>query len=336
MLLGLGCAQPQAAARSDVVLDGRVTWAGAGARDASAWLLPTDEPPASATKSALVTRTGSDGSFRVAAPPGTYILVARQGTRFSFYGRNPLQLHASVRGLTLPLLEGHGALWSPAAAEKEQVSGRVFRAGKPVEGARVTAYLDLATGLRGPGYASSDLTGADGSYVLALSPGTYFLAARTRLSGADSGPLGPGDSFGAASEFPLALGAGRSARLDIELLELPSREKRARTRASPTLLFGDTVDEAGRPAAGMRVCLYNNNRFLNQPLVVSDPTGPDGRFSIETSLTGTLYLGARERLGGPPGPGERVGFLTGVPEGRVDLSPGDEFRNLRLRVQVVQ
>ena len=48
---------------------------------------------------------------------------------------------------------------------------------------------------------------------------------------------------------------------------------------------------------------------------------------------GTFWLGAREKLGGPPQSGERIGFAA---EGKpVELSAGAESRELRIVVQPV-
>jgi hypothetical protein len=68
---------------------------------------------------------------------------------------------------------------------------------------------------------------------------------------------------------------------------------------------------------------------------VSDPTGADGRFALEIPLTGTYYLGARERLGAPPKRGERVGFYRNAPGGRVELEPDSRLSDAHIVVQTV-
>jgi hypothetical protein len=200
----------------------------------------------------------------------------------------------------------------------------------------VFVYLDLVNGLRGPGYALSDPTGAGGGYRIPLMPGTYYVAARLRPGGRDVGPLQPGDLFGVAPQFPVVLKEGRALTIDVELVELPARERMARFQGKFASLFGNVVDTGGRPLAGFRACLYDNPQMINQPAALSEPTGADGKFALDTGLSGTFYLGARQRLGGAPLPGERVGFFRGAKGASIELAPAAQLRNLEIVVQEVR
>lgn len=297
------------------------------------YLYPTD--PTAPTSPLAETASGGSGLFRLEAPAGTYIVVARTPDHFAFFGRNPIHLLSPQAGVHLPLLAAHPSVRRSVAQGDEAVEGRILWGETPVEGARAFAYLDLANGLRGPGYAVTEPAGADGAFHLPLPPGTYFVAARLRPGGKDTGPLQPGDGFGVAPEFPLVLRAGEAVTLDLEVVELPARERMARFQGRFARMTGVVVDSTGRPAPGFRVCLYDNAQMINQPAAVSDPTGPDGQFTLEVSLAGTYYLGARERLGGPPSSGERVGFYRDARNGRVELAPGSRLSDARIVLQAV-
>ncbi len=334
-LTGCGGARPATTPAGLATLEGKVSLDGTGVGDAEVFLLSAhfqltpDAPPDARTVS------GSDGSFRLEVPPGTYLLLARRGGLFSYFGRNPVQPTVALTGLHLPLVPAHPAVRAVSPPGEEHLAGRVLEAGQPVADARVFAYLDAGRGLRGPGYAVSDPTGPDGAYRLPLPPGTYFVAARFRAGGWKTGTLDPGDRFGVLSDFPLSLGSGESVEADIETVEVPGREQMARFQGRFARLSGRIVDGGGSPVPGLRACLYESPQMLDRPSVVSDPTGPDGRFSLETPLTGVFYLGAREVLGGPPAPGERVGFYRGPLGAAVEVAPGARLGDLIVVIQEV-
>jgi len=73
--------------------------------------------------------------------------------------------------------------------------------------------------------------------------------------------------------------------------------------------------------------------MIDEPLETGEPTGPDGLFRLNSTRSGGFWLGARERLGGPPQSGERVGFLEGG--NRLELGPGVEHDALRIVVKPV-
>jgi hypothetical protein len=148
--------------------------------------------------------------------------------------------------------------------------------------------------------------------------------------------LQPGDLFGVAPQFPFVLREGHVLTVDVELVELPARERMARFQGKFATLSGTVVDTGGRPLEGFRACLYDNPQMINQPAALSEPTGADGGFVLETSLSGAFYLGARQRLGAAPLPGERVGFYRDAPGGRVELTPTARFSDLRIVVQEVR
>jgi len=317
------------------VAEGRVSLAGRGIGDAEVFLVPAESLLGDESGPQVRAWTESDGTFRVVAPPGPYLLLARRGDQFAYFGRNPVNLTGRLDGLNLPLVPTHPVTRTTAPGDRESLSGRVLDAGTPVEGARVFVYLEAARGLRGPGYAVSEPTAPDGAYRLTLPPGTYFVAARQRSGGWRTGSLDPGDRFGVLSEFPVVIRAGEAVTADVETVHLPSREQMARYHGRFSRLSGWILDPAGEPVAGLRACLYERPEMLDRPAAVSEPTSADGRFSLDTPLSGTLFLGAREVLGGPPAPGERVGFYRGDLGAGVEVEPGGHLEGLRIVTQVV-
>jgi hypothetical protein len=314
-------------------VSGKVSWNGAGVAGAEVLLyapqffLPPVQPPVART------RSGPGGTFELPAPPGRYLLVARQEGRFAFFGRNPVRLTHPVGGVNLPLVAVSPTVRREASPGGAVLEGRVLHAGEPVADARVFVYLDPARGFRGPGFALSDPTDAAGRFRIPLSPGTYFAVARHRPRGWKTGGLEPGDRYGVLPELPLVLHEGERAAVTIETVEVPSRERMARYQGRSSVLRGRIVDPDGAPLSGLRACLYDNPRMLDQPLAVSEPTGPDGRFTLRTDRAGTLFLGARVSLGGPPGLDEPVGFYRGPDGSRLQLDPEQTLAELTIVVQ---
>ncbi len=328
LLAGLvGCATPPRPGPALPRIEGKVSVSGKGVSGAEVLLYPATWRPEADWTPVGRAVSGENGWFVLEAPAGRYLVVARTPGRFAYFGRNPVRLFRGLSGLHLPLVPAHPLERARVPAGREGIEGRVLADGGPLSGARVFVYLDPQGGLRGPGYAVSEPTGADGRFVLDLPPGTYFLAARRRRS-PGVGALHPGDRFGVLPHLPVRLGRGERIRVAVETVELPSAERMARFRAETARLSGRIVDPAGRPLAGMRACLYRSPQMLDRPEAFSEPTGHDGRFVLETSAAGVLYLGARERLGGPPDPRERVGFYRGPQGARIRIRPGDRVGNL--------
>jgi len=289
-------------------------------------------PPMIPPYASAISDENGDFTFE-AAPEGVYVVVAKKDDLFSFYGRNPVRLVSDVKGLALPLLKSYEIKKTEIKeGEEEGISGRVFWDGKPVMGAQVFAYLHTSRGLRGPGYAASELTGMDGSYSLDLPPGTYFVAARQRERYV-MGSLKPGDLFGVLPVFPLVVAEGERVSADFETVEVPTREKMSRIRGSFAKLSGRILDENGRPIQNMRAALYANAQLFNRPLAASEPSDEQGRYYLETPLSGEFTLGARQFLGGPPQPGELIGLYRGDDGSIITLKLNKHLSDVDIIVQ---
>jgi hypothetical protein len=171
------------------IFHGRVLDTGAGAIPGAA--VRALALTADATGPVYVTTAGDDGTFALAVPAGSYLLVAAA----SGYASTSQPVSAAQDGpLTLRL--------DPAGA----LRGRVVASGSPVAGARVTAVgADL------PWSAPRETTtGADGRFAFAdLEPGAHLLAARLgALVGKGNGPVPVAvDRPPATVEIPLERGA---------------------------------------------------------------------------------------------------------------------------------
>jgi len=144
--------------------------------------------------------TGSDGSFVIDLPPGSYHLVARRraggavsgpmrkGDLFGYYPGNPVAVspgayaRVSIPATALRLRNTPSyAGGYPAVAS---IEGRILGPdGKPRSGVYAALYSNPDL-LNRPAFLS-DVTGPDGVYRLPVQvPGRYFLGARSRYGGA--------------------------------------------------------------------------------------------------------------------------------------------------------
>ncbi len=325
-----------------IAIDGLVSRNGRGVSGATVELYTLDQfiTPSDKQEPAATTTSGDAGRFILKTPPGKYLLVARStngvsdgsGGGFAFFGRNPVRAHYNQRGVSLPLAPVHPVAVSSGV---EAISGQILMDGAPVEGANVYVYLRADKGFRGPPYVKSMPTGPDGSFEIALEPGRYFLAARLRQGSRQTGPLVSGDLFGIHPSLPLALREGEHLTADFEVVKIPPQEKMSRYLTRFATLTGVVTDSGGTPAAGFRPCLYDNPRMLNEPLEVGEPTGPDGLFTLATTREGTFYLGARQRLGGPPRSGEMIGFAKSAPRTGFKLTQGDTTDGITILIRAV-
>jgi len=193
------------------------------------------------------------------------------------------------------------------------VTGKVTT---PLAGAVVYAYGE-GENLFGPARVVSDPTGPDGSFTLNLPPGKYQVVVRKRQSGDSTGPVNAGDLRG--DPVPLTVRAGEPVNLDLAALVKDANEKSfpGPEKAGKTGISGTIRDEAGLPAANIRVHVYDHIQMSERPKYVSEKTGPDGRYTVFLARGGTYYIAARDRFGGPPQIGDLYGRFD---EGTVDPS----------------
>lgn len=279
--------------------------------------------------------TDADGVYRFPrVSPGEYRLTAaarREGREWgASSGKNPVQLipgsDAWVGLQTVPREVPALRDLPGGSAGFGALRGVVRFEGAPVDGAVVNLYLDEEEGLRGPGFRQSAPTGPDGAYALEEVPeGRYFLVARRRRGGGGFGPVREGDLYGIALASPVAVEERRETVVDVHLVRKerdddPNAELLA---GSGTGLRGTVRDPEGRPVEGVYVFAYRN-RIVGHgmPDFLTLPTGPDGSFALSLGTGGLFYVGARERSGGSPAPGEHFGFYEGSPDHGIAVPRG--------------
>lgn len=183
-----------------------------------------------------------------------------------------------------------------------QISGTIVA---PLEGTTLYVYKK-GMDLYGPAFASSKLTGIDGSFDLALPPGEYVLVARKRQNGDLSGPVLAGDN---RSEFINLTVTGKHPQMTIVAPPKvgDSRRLTEEAAATQTGLSGRILDSDGNPVEGARVHVYDHVQMSERPKYVSEKTTPDGGYVIFLPKGGTYYLAARDKFGGPPKLGDLYG-----------------------------
>jgi hypothetical protein len=190
----------------------------------------------------------------------------------------------------------------PVKVELGRISGTIVT---PLEGTTLNVYKK-GMDLYGPAYANSNLTGADGSFDLALPPGEYVVVARKRKTGELSGPVLAGDN---RSDFINLTISGDQQ--EITIIAPPkvgdSRRLTADVAATQTGLSGFILDSDGNPVEGARVHVYDHVQMSERPKYVSEKTAPDGSYLIHLPKGGTYYLAARDKFGGPPKLGDLYG-----------------------------
>jgi hypothetical protein len=284
-----------------------------------------------------------DGLYRLDLPEGRYALFARHPDAglFAFCGRNPVELRAGQplwAGLqavpvTPPRLEPYD---DPYAAA---LSGTVLFEGKPLTGAIVTLYLDTADELKGQGYRMSLPTGGDGSFFFdGLPAANYHLIARRHADGSRVGPVRDNDELALYPGNPLPLAAGKITQISLTAVR-KVREVEGDATFSRELglqLHGIIVDKAGKPQAGLHLFAYRDKVIGHKrPEAISPPTGADGAFRIAFPAAGIYYIGAREKYGDSPAPGELFGMYEASADHGLEISNKRPNAPLRIVVEAV-
>lgn len=328
-------------AKDPPALSGRVTFRGAPVPGAVVALHGRYDR--SGAKPVLSTPAAEDGGFRTVVPPGSYYVVAEGALDgspvFAFSGQNPVRLESGSRWLGMKAVPAETPESLPGKpGDGAAVSGEVVFRGAPVENAYVYVYSSPDSLFKGMGMAMSPPTGPDGAFEVGdLPESNYYLVARRRGGGGMTGPLEKGDLYGFYPGNPVYLKDATTTRLRMELVE---KEKELAysevTSGTETVLRGKVVDRTGRPQAGVYAFVYDDRVFGHQrPSGHSGRTGPDGSFAIYLDRPGTYYLGARERFGDSPKPGERFGFYDGTPDHAVAAPAGGTVDALTVVVEPI-
>lgn len=305
--------------------------------------------PDGATVSAAAGVTGRDGVVSFELPPGRYFLVAQwradgdyarpiaAGDRYAYFGGNPVYLE---KGEGRELFIGVEEFADPPAGVGEPpggtgVAGRVTSGGAPAENVFVYAYHRAESAFRDLGFAASAPTATDGSFVMELPPGVYYLLARRRAGGGVAGPMRKGDLFGYYPANPVTIVPGTYLRVALPVTTLKLRNVPSYSGKAAASVEGRILGPDGNPRAGVYAALYDNPDLLNRPVFLSDVTGADGRFRLPVPLPGVYYLGARNGYGGAPGAGGLYGRYEGNAAHSVTIREGDHLTGIDITVNEV-
>jgi len=209
-------------------------------------------------------------------------------------------------------------------APTQGVRGTLTYQGRPLAGGGVYAYRRRSESFLGPADFASAPSGTDGSYLIDLVEGSYWLVARKRASGSDAGPLVPGDLQRIHPGNPASVAPGAFTTIDLDLEEV--RELMF-SRAGPrgptaTGIRGRITDQSGAPAAWVFAIAYTSADMRRVPDFASAMTVADGRFVIYLSEGGRYWIGARKHIRDKPAPGEPFGLFEGSPDHAVDVTTG--------------
>ena len=198
------------------------------------------------------------------------------------------------------------------------MEGQVFFDGKPLANVLLAFFLD-SKGLPaipgGMGRIPDSLsrTDAEGKFTVKLRQGSYYLGVLQRGPDERLGPPRPGETFYFADD-----GQGKLRHLSITDFK---QVDHGRIDCSPASIFTAEEErftaegiilegEGGGPVAGAMVLAKKGDQKIRRPDYFSEPTGKDGKFSINLPPGDTYYLIARKLITGTrPNPGESIGKL---------------------------
>lgn len=196
------------------------------------------------------------------------------------------------------------------------VRGVLTHAGAPLAGAVVFAYRRESANLLGPADFASAPSGRDGAYAIDLVEGSYWLVARKRVSGSDSGPLVPGDLQKIFPHNPVRVAVGALTPVDLELDEMRELMFSRTATRGPTAagIKGRILDDAGRPVSWVFAIAYTSPEMRRVPDFTSAMTAADGRYVIYLPQGGRYWVGARKHIRERPEAGEPFGLYAGSPD----------------------
>ncbi len=214
---------------------------------------------------------------------------------------------------------------TPSFEQPETGVYGLVTAGREVESSVwVYAYRSQDNGFRGPADFAARVN-EDGSYLLDLLPGRWFLVARSRLEGPLTGPPQTGDSWAIYQQNPLVLQADEVQRVDLKLLPVaPTLLLRGGSLSTGETGFsGRLLGPDSKPVVGAIALAYRDLDFQRMPDHSSAAVAADGKFMLYVTVPGQYCLLARQGTRGQPRQGELFGLLGAGAEGCRELKKGD-------------
>jgi len=280
-----------------------------------------------------VATSDQSGRFYAQLPAGKYYVISKKKEQgggvnrmlMAEYPHNPVIVTKGMAKLDVLELKEVGSRGTIASDGKTQIRGQLQFQADPLGDAFVYVYIHGGA-LTGPAYGQVVQADTEGNFVLNLSAGQYWLAARKRSDGSRAGDPKVGDLTGIYPDNPLVLKTGDQRRLkpwNLKVVSQAAKEKRLQQgKFTPTSVWveGRVVDEDQQPLAGIYLFVYEDSRMIGKPSFISPVTGADGLFRIYVEEGGKYYIGARSTFGGPLEPGEWVGTFDAQPDHGVDVA----------------
>ena len=283
--------------------------------------------------------TDDDGNYTLTVPSGRYYFIAlKENAYFSYSGRNPV----AIRGDDDRCLG-----FQAEKVEKvdttdyddefySAISGRVLYKDIPVKDAFVTIFLDDSDEFKGPGYSIVS-TDSNGEFFFDYLPESeYFILVRKRGSGEKVGPIYEGDLYAYFPGNPLYTQNSKTKNITINCVSKIDDENLEGKTLPKTGLSGTILDTDGNLVAGVHVFAYTDPVIGHKrPKALSFATKDDGRFVLELKEGGTYYVGAREKHGDSPEPGELFGMYEVTPDHSIKVDTDTFIQNITIVVEKI-
>ena len=246
---------------------------------------------------------------------------------------------AGIIGLFL--LAGCAGTGTPAPSAEgsrygsQGIRGTLTTEGKPLKDAYVYAYRSYSTNLLGPADFASNPSGADGSYAVDLVKGSYYLVARKRATGDNTGPLTVGDLYSINPSNPVTVKDGAFRTIDLDLVKMrdPMFFQSMARETTGTAVKGTIVDEKGNPVPWVFAMAYSSSDMKRVPEHTSVMTGSDGNFVIFLPGAGRYWLAARKNIRGKPVVGEAYGLYLGSDDHSVTVAEGQVLEGIKIQLE---
>lgn len=177
----------------------------------------------------------------------------------------------------------------------------------------------------------------EGKFTMRVPAGNYYLVMRQRTGKNFAGPPQEGDlqyyarlKNGDAIIYKIA--AGQTTDLGTVTAAEPYKKEKTWAMDNMTGITGTVTDDQGLPVAGVRVLAYDSSKMQGKPLYASSETGPDGKYFLNVTLSGSYYLKARTHYGGgKPINGEFIGGYGKPTATAVAIEKGHVRKNIDIQ-----
>lgn len=227
--------------------------------------------------------------------------------------------------------------------KKSGIWGRVVMrdSGERVEKAFVYAYVGTpqmrarALGIIGITDWVSHGTAVDGTYIMDLPPGEYYVVARKRAAGLNYGPLYTGDFYDhtqAGTAVILRKGKYKEVNFKLRMLMEPLffQGITARERETDTGIRGRLLDENGDHVPGTFVIAYKDDDMYRLPDFASTLTDDEGNYTLYLPKGGRYWLAARFYAMKVPVQGEPFARYEGSDDHSVVVPDGTFVEGINL------